>query len=124
MPPYITDIFKDFIYLFLERGERRKRETNVNVWLPLVNPLLGIWPATQACFLPGNRTRDPSVHRLALNPLSLTSQGRKIMHFTGSIHCPNPTHTHTRTHTHTQLCSQTWQILRGETARFPLEVDS
>ena len=27
--------FKDFIYLLLERGEGRKRERNINVWLPL-----------------------------------------------------------------------------------------
>ena len=42
--------FKDFIYLFLERGEGREkeREKNINVWLPLVRPLLGTWPATQA----------------------------------------------------------------------------
>ena len=44
---------KDFIYLFLERGEGRdeERERNINVWLPLTCPLLGTWPATQACAL-------------------------------------------------------------------------
>ena len=41
-------IFKDFVYLFLNRGEGRKRERNINVWLPLTRPLLGTWPATQA----------------------------------------------------------------------------
>ena len=40
------------------------------MWWPLARPLLGSWPATQACALTGNRTRDPLVHRLALNPLS------------------------------------------------------
>ena len=30
---------------------------------------------TQACDLTGNRTGDPLVHRLALNPLIHTSQG-------------------------------------------------
>ena len=70
--------FKDFIYLFLDRGGGRKkeRERNINVWLPLMNPLLGTWPATQACALTGNRTGNPLVHRLALNPLNHTSQGR------------------------------------------------
>ena len=69
-------IFKIF-YLFLERGEGRekKRERNINVWLPLTRPLLGTWPATQACALTGNRTRDPLVHRPAFNLLSHTSQG-------------------------------------------------
>ena len=33
-------IFKDFIYLFLERG--RERERNIHVWLPLLRPLLGV----------------------------------------------------------------------------------
>ena len=36
--------------------------------------LLGTWPATQACALTGNRTGDPLACRLALNPLSHTSQ--------------------------------------------------
>ena len=48
-------VFKDFIYLFLERGERKeKEERNINVWLPLVHPLLGTWPTTQACALNRN----------------------------------------------------------------------
>ena len=34
------------IYLFLERGEGRER--NISVWLPLVHPLQGTWPANQA----------------------------------------------------------------------------
>ena len=41
----------------------------------VAHPLLGTWPATHACALTGNRTRDPLVHRPALNPLSHTSQG-------------------------------------------------
>ena len=54
--PVIALLFKDFIYLFLERGEGREkeRERNINVWLPLAFPLLGAWPATQACALTGN----------------------------------------------------------------------
>ena len=42
--------------------------------LPLTCPKLGTWPATQACVLTGNRTGDLLVHRLALHPLSHTSQ--------------------------------------------------
>ena len=69
--------FKDFIYLFLGRGEVREkqRERNINVWLPLVFPQLGTWPTTQPWALTGNWTSDLSVHRSALNPLSHTSQG-------------------------------------------------
>ena len=44
------------------------------MWLLLAYPLLGTWPATQACALTGNRTEDPLIHRAALNPLSHTSQ--------------------------------------------------
>ena len=42
--------------------------------LPLVHPLLGTWPATQACALTGSRTTNPLVHRPPLSPLSHTSQ--------------------------------------------------
>ena len=54
-------LFKDFIYLFLERGggREKERERNIHVWLLLTCPLLGTWPSTQACALTGNRTRDP-----------------------------------------------------------------
>ena len=66
-----------FIYLFLERGEAREkdRERNINVWLPLMSPPLGTWPATQPCALTGNQTSDPLLRRHVLNPLSHTSQG-------------------------------------------------
>ena len=64
-------------YLFLERreGKEKERERNINVWLPLLHPLLGTWPATQACALTGNRTGDPLAYRPALKPLSHSSQG-------------------------------------------------
>ena len=51
------------------------RDRTINVGLPLACPLLGTWPATQACVLTGNQTSNPLVWRLALNPLSHTSQG-------------------------------------------------
>ena len=58
-------IFKRF-YLFIFRGERREeeRERKINVWLPLPRPVLGTWPAIQACALTGNRTGDSLVCRL------------------------------------------------------------
>ena len=61
-------------YLFLDREERRKRERNSKVWLPLAHPHLGTWPANRACALTGNQTSDPVVHGPAFNPLSHTSQ--------------------------------------------------
>ena len=44
-------------------------------WLPLARPQLGTWLASQACALTRNQTSDLSVPRLALSPLSHTSQG-------------------------------------------------
>ena len=66
---------KEFIYLFLERGERREkeRERNIDVpekWLPLSSPQPGTWPSTQAYALTGNRTCDVLVCRTMPNPLS------------------------------------------------------
>ena len=49
------------------------KERNINVWLPLMCPLLGTWPTTQACALNGNPTGNPLVCRPVLNPLSHTS---------------------------------------------------
>ena len=48
--------FKDFIYSFLGRreGKEKERDRNINVWLHLMHPVLGTWPATQACDLTGN----------------------------------------------------------------------
>ena len=69
--------FKGFISLFLEswEGRGKERERNINVWLPLVCPLLVTWPATQACTLDWVSNQDPLVRRPAPNPLSYTSQG-------------------------------------------------
>ena len=70
-------ILKEFIYLFLERGEgeKEKEERNISVLLPLTCPLLGTWPVTQACALTGNRTGHLLVRRPELSPLSHTSEG-------------------------------------------------
>ena len=70
--------FKILLVLEIGEGREKDRDRNTNVWLPLVHPLLGTWPATQACALTGNQTGDPLVHRLALNPLSYTSQGTDV----------------------------------------------
>ena len=75
--PLKSIFLKNYLFIFLERGERREKEKvrNINVWLPLAHPPPETWPTTQACALTGNRTSDPLVCRLALNPLSYTSQG-------------------------------------------------
>ena len=76
----IRNFLKDFTYLFLERGEGRKkeRERNMSVWLSLMHLLLGTWPTTPACALTGNQAGHPLVLRPALNPLSHSSQGMEI----------------------------------------------
>ena len=82
MRAYFRDLKMFFIYLPLDRGEGRKRgrEASVCGCLSLA-PLLGTWPATQACALTENGTGDPLVHSLAFNPLSHTSQGcKKFLH--------------------------------------------
>ena len=71
---------KDFIYLFLERGEEREeeREKNMNVWLPLACLLPKTWPTTPACAQSGSQTGYTLIHRLALNPLGYTGQGKYV----------------------------------------------
>ena len=68
--------FKDFIYLFSERGEGRKRGRETSMcgclshapyWGPGLKPRHVPWL--------GNQASDPLVCRPALNPLSNTSQG-------------------------------------------------
>ena len=64
------------MYLFLDRGEGREkeRERNINVLLPLRRPLVGVWPATQACALDWEANPQPFGLQAVLNPLSHTSQ--------------------------------------------------
>ena len=43
-----------FIYFQRGKGREKERERNIRVWLPLMGPLLGTWPTTQACALTRN----------------------------------------------------------------------
>ena len=59
----------------LERGREGEREGEKHQSAVASHvPLLGTWPATQACALTGNGTGVPLVCRPALNPLSRISQ--------------------------------------------------
>ena len=59
---------RPYLFTFRERRET-EREKNIDLF-PLTHPLVGTWPAMQACALTGNRTSDLSVCRQALNPVS------------------------------------------------------
>ena len=48
-------LLRFYLFIFKEGKEGRKR--NINVWLPLERPLLGTWPATQACG--GDKSNQP-----------------------------------------------------------------
>ena len=65
-------IFKDF-YLFIYRERERGGEREGAIYQCVVasqHPILGAWPATQACAMTGNRTGDP----LVLSPCSILHQ--------------------------------------------------
>ena len=78
---------KIFIYLLLERRERRKRGRETSVCerhidpLPLTRLHPGTWPTTKACALTRNQTNNLSVLRPVLNPLSHTSLGQTFNFF-------------------------------------------
>ena len=76
LPDHILFFKTFYLFIFRERGREGEREAAINVWLPLMHPPLGTWPTIQACALTGNQTGDPLVRRLALSPLSYTSQGQ------------------------------------------------
>ena len=68
--------FKDFIYLYLERGKagEKEREGNINVCLPLVGPT-GDRASNPGVYPDWKLNRDPILHSLLLSTLSHTSQG-------------------------------------------------
>ena len=65
-----------YLFIFREGGREgeREREKHQCVVASLTTPS-GDLAGNQALALTGNRTSDPLVHRLVLNPLSHTSQG-------------------------------------------------
>ena len=57
----------------------------MDVWLPLMCPLLVTWPTTQACAMIGSQTSNPLILTPALNPLSHTSQGTFVTVFNSDM---------------------------------------
>ena len=71
---FLSFLKRFYLFIFREREGREKvRERNSNVLLLLARPLLGSWPATQACALTGYQTGGPLVRSLVLSPLSHTT---------------------------------------------------
>ena len=75
-------------FIFREREREGGREEEKTAmceryidYLSLARPQMGTRSATQACALTGNRTSDLLVCRLALNPLSYSSQGPLFLSF-------------------------------------------
>ena len=64
-----------FLKTIFREGETLMCEGNINR-LPLAHPQLRTWPTSQARALTRNRTSSLLVHRLMLNLLSHTSQGK------------------------------------------------
>ena len=62
-----------FLSSFIERGKgrERKRERNINVWLPLICPLLGTWSANPAWHVPW----------LGIEPVTLSFAGQCSVHW-------------------------------------------
>ena len=48
-----------FNFRQMGREGEREGERNINVWLPLMHPLLGTWPTTQACALDWELNQQP-----------------------------------------------------------------
>ena len=68
--------FKDFIYLFLERGERRKRGKETSICVASHVPPTGNLAHIPGMYaLTGNWNSDFLFHRPMLNSLSYTTQG-------------------------------------------------
>ena len=66
---FILFYFLKILFMLRGEGREKERERNINVWLPLVHPQLGTWPATQAFAVTGNQTSNPLLCRPPLNPL-------------------------------------------------------
>ena len=80
---WIFYFLRFYLFICRERGKEGQREGEKHQSVGAFHTLLlGTSPATQACTLTGNRTGNPLVRRLVLNPLSHTSQDAGSFFFT------------------------------------------
>ena len=78
---FLFIVFLKILFIFREMGREGEREGEKyqSVVASRMYPLLGTGPATQVCALTGNQTGDSLVHRPTFNPLSYTSQAKKVL---------------------------------------------
>ena len=74
---------KDFIYLFLDRGEGREkeRERSINVWLLPTRPPLGTRPETQAQAPVWETNRQPSGSQGSVHSVEPHQEGSSLFFF-------------------------------------------
>ena len=68
----------EYLFSFLERGEKREKEGVRNIHVPSVashTPTTGDLAGNPGLWPDGNQTSDLSICRPALNPLSHTTEG-------------------------------------------------
>ncbi|KAF6099832.1 hypothetical protein HJG60_011563 [Phyllostomus discolor] len=46
---FVYEVFFKILFIYRGEGREKEKKRNINVWLLLLCPLLGTWPATQAC---------------------------------------------------------------------------
>ena len=80
-----------YIYLFLARGEGRKRGTEPSIGCLSHTPRQGTEPTTQACALTENGTGDPSLCRTMPKQLRHAGQGPRLFLQPQFVHL-NPSH--------------------------------
>ena len=74
-PLKVVFLKKDFICLFLERGEGEGEKEGQKHWLPLAYPQPETWPGTQTYTLTRNQTSELLPCGMTPNSLSYTSHG-------------------------------------------------
>ena len=57
-PGLIFTFFLKILFIFIGKGREGERERMKHPCGCLLHPLLGTWPATQACALTGNQTSN------------------------------------------------------------------
>ena len=105
---YNTSFFKRFyLFIFREREREGERERNINMWLPLMRPLLGTWSATQACALDWESHWRPFGSQACTESSELHQPG-----LTTHLFCSN------QPHFKSSVVSHMWLVATVKTVQF------